>query len=86
MTTLCRLLPPLAARIPLLFATLVLGAALLAPADAFAQQKGKKDKEEPPTKGYTMQYFITGVAVLMIAAPLCWPALRRWDLPFHGEE
>ncbi len=46
MTTLRRLLPLLIARTPLLFAALVLGAALLAPTDAFAQQKGKKDKEE----------------------------------------
>lgn len=86
MTTLRRLLPLLPVRPPLLFAALVLGAVLLAPTDAFAQQKGKKDKEEPPSKGYTMQYFLTGIAVFLIAAPLCWPAMRRWDLPFHEEE
>ncbi len=86
MTTLRRLLPLLPVRPPLLFAALVLGAVLFAPTDAFAQQKGKKDKEEPPSKGYTMQYFLTGIAVFLIAAPLCWPAMRRWDLPFHEEE
>ena len=86
MTTLRRLLPLLPVRLPLLFAALVLGAVLFAPTDAFAQQKGKKDKEEPPSKGYTMQYFLTGIAVFLIAAPLCWPAMRRWDLPFHEEE
>lgn len=86
MTTLCRLPILRAARTSALFAALALACVLLTPADAFAQQKGKKDKEDAPTKGYTIQYFLTGMAVLMIAAPLCWPAMRRWDLPFHEEE
>lgn len=87
MTTLRRLSIHCAARTPAFFAALALAGVLLAPADAFAQQKGKKGKEEDvPTKGYTIQYFLTGMAVLLIAAPLCWPAMRRWDLPFHEEE
>ncbi|MBA4015901.1 MAG: hypothetical protein C0483_01800 [Pirellula sp.] len=86
MTMLRRLLTLGAARTPLLVVTLVLGVVLLVPAESFAQQKGKKEQEAPPSKGYTMQYFITGMAVFLIAAPLCWPALRRWDLPFHEDE
>lgn len=54
-----------------------------APTPVFAQAKGK---EEQPTRGYTLPYLFTIIAVAAVVAPLCWPALRRWDLPIHGQE
>lgn len=52
---------------------------------AYAQ--GSKNKEPPPEekKSYTMPYFFSGLAVLIIVTPLCWPALRRWDIPVKEE-
>jgi len=56
--------------------------------DAALAQSGKdKDaKVAEETRGLTLPYFSVGVAAVLIIAPVCWPALRRWDLPFHEEE
>lgn len=57
-----------------------------APTPASAQGKGPPPKTEQPTRGYTLPYLFTIMAVAAVIAPLCWPAMRRWDLPIHGQE
>ncbi|MBL9091352.1 MAG: hypothetical protein JNL96_09030 [Planctomycetaceae bacterium] len=53
---------------------------------ALAQSAKDKDaKAAEETRGLTLPYFSVGVAAVLIIAPVCWPALRRWDLPFHEE-
>lgn len=47
---------------------------------AFAQ-KGKDDPVEKVEHSYTMPYFFSGAAVLMVVVPLCLPMLRPVDVP-----
>ncbi|MGC3967165.1 MAG: hypothetical protein QM775_07280 [Pirellulales bacterium] len=80
-----RTLSSLRRNLATIMAAVVLTLALSSGA-AFAQGKNAKEPEGPPPKGYTIQYMFTIVVVLMIVAPMCWPAMRRWDLPFHGQD
>lgn len=67
------------------FSLLTLAAAALDASPAFAQ-KDKKDDVEEPVKGYTMPYFISGVAVLMVVVPLCLPSLRPVETPKEEDD
>lgn len=63
---------------------------LLCGADAARAQAKKSAANVEPSpeekKGYTLPYFFTAAAALFVFLPLSWPALRRWELPFHEEE
>ncbi|MCE9606620.1 MAG: hypothetical protein K8U03_17155 [Planctomycetia bacterium] len=45
-------------------------------------QRGKPAPEpEQVIKSYTLPYFFSGVAVLLVVIPLCLPTLRLWEIP-----
>lgn len=59
--------------------TMVVGATSLVASPALAQ---KKDAEpEKPPKSYTLPYFFSGLGVLMIVVPLCFPSVRKTEAP-----
>jgi hypothetical protein len=55
------------------------------PSPAFAQ-KGKKDEEEKPVKSYTLPYFFSGIAILLVVVPLCLPAMRPVETPKEEDD
>jgi len=57
-----------------------LALACLAASPAFAQ-KGKDAPVEKVEHSYTMPYFFSGAAVLMVVVPLCLPMLRPVEVP-----
>jgi hypothetical protein len=67
------------------FSVIALAATALDASPAWAQ-KGNKDAVEEPVKGYTMPYFLSGVAVLMVVVPLCLPSLRPVETPKEEED
>jgi hypothetical protein len=52
---------------------------------AFAQ-KGKAVEEDKVEKSYTLPYFFSGLAVLMIVMPLCFPSLRKTEAPKEDDD
>jgi hypothetical protein len=60
-------------------------AAALAAAPALAQ-KGKVAEPETVAKSYTLPYFFTGLAVLLIVVPLCFPSLRKTEAPKDDDD
>ncbi len=67
------------------FASAMLAATALDASPAFAQ-KGKNDEPEGPVKGYTMPYFLSGAAVLMVVVPLCLPSMRPVEVPKEEDD
>lgn len=66
-------------------ALLVVASVAFASESARAQGKGKK-VEEPPTKNWSIPWFLTLVCFAGLIAPVCVAARRQWDLPFHLDQ
>ncbi len=63
----------------------ILCAAALAATPALAQ-RGKIDEPEKVEKSYTLPYFFSGIAVLLIVMPLCFPSLRKTEAPKEQDD
>lgn len=81
MTTACR-----SASRSLLAAAFFVTLFALSPSEIFAQGKNNKEPTPEEKKGYTMPYFFTAIGILAVSSPLCWPALRKWDVPAADDE
>jgi len=57
---------------------------LCASSPALAQKKS--DEPEKPSKSYTLPYFFSGLAVLMVVVPLCFPSLRKTEAPKNEDD
>lgn len=66
-------------------ASLIVCAATLDATPALAQ-RGKIPEVEKVEKSYTLPYFFSGIAVLMIIIPLCLPVLRLWEVPKEEDD
>lgn len=51
---------------------------------ALAQKK--KDEPEKVDKSYTLPYFFSGLAVLMVVVPLCFPSMRKTEIPKEEDD
>lgn len=64
--------------------TAIVCATSLVATPALAQ---KKDAEpEKVDKSYTLPYFFSGVAVLMVVVPLCFPSMRKSEAPKEEDD
>jgi len=69
-------------RLVAVVAILLLAVAM--PSMAFAQ-RAKDEAPEEETKGYTLPYFFTVVAVLSVVVAASLPSKRAWDVEFDEE-